>query len=170
MCDGYCKYIERINSEIDSFEKDEAAQKTFDQICRKCPMTQLEELEHEVIKVKIDAGDTLIIKSKVLLKGDVLEDLRQRMLKEIQNEGVVIISEPFDVYVARGSRKEENMKWIQCNERLPEDGFYLVTKRQKTGELVIAIGHYSMQFGWSGSGNFNDVLAWMPLPELWKEK
>ena len=58
------------------------------------------------------------------------------------------------------------LRWIRSEDRVPETpGFYLVTKRQRSGQLIIAIGHYS-GISWSGSGNFTDVTHWMPLPEV----
>lgn len=62
-------------------------------------------------------------------------------------------------------------EWIPCSERLPEKaGFYVVTKRQKSGEIQVALGSYRPMFKeWSGNGNFKDVVAWMPLPEPYKE-
>lgn len=62
--------------------------------------------------------------------------------------------------------------WISCSERLPERaGFYVVTKRQKSGEIQVALGSYRPLFNeWSGNGNFKDVLAWQPLPEPYKEE
>lgn len=43
-------------------------------------------------------------------------------------------------------------------------GMNLVTKIQKSGELQVAIGHWSGD-SWSGNGNFKNVIAWMPLPD-----
>lgn len=62
-------------------------------------------------------------------------------------------------------------EWIPCSEKLPEEaGFYIVTKRQKSGEIQVALGSYRPLFNeWSGNGNFKDVLAWMPLPEPYRE-
>lgn len=63
----------------------------------------------------------------------------------------------------------DSIKWIPCKVRKPEkSGQYLVTKRQKTGQIIRATAHYSTDFDeWSGS--FKDVLAWMPLPKPYKE-
>lgn len=67
------------------------------------------------------------------------------------------------------SEAHARLDWIGVERRLPEKpGFYLVTKRQRSGQLIVAIGHYSGE-GWSGSGNFSDVTHWMPLPEPPKE-
>ena len=61
-------------------------------------------------------------------------------------------------------------EWIPCSERLPDKaGFYVVTKRQRSGEIQVALGSYRPLFNeWSGNGNFKDVLAWLPLPEPYK--
>lgn len=60
-----------------------------------------------------------------------------------------------------------NNGWIPCSDGLPEKaGFYVVTKRQKSGEIQVALGSYRPLFNeWSGNGNFKEVLAWIPLPE-----
>ena len=61
--------------------------------------------------------------------------------------------------------KRLDLEWIRTADRLPETpGFYLVAKRQRTGQLIVAIGHYSGE-RWSGSGNFTDVTHWMELPD-----
>jgi hypothetical protein len=53
---------------------------------------------------------------------------------------------------------------------MPESGSYLVTKKQATGELQVAIGNYYASGNqWSGNGNFKNVIAWMPLPGPWEE-
>lgn len=60
-----------------------------------------------------------------------------------------------------------NAGWIPVTERMPEkSGFYIVTKKQRSGEIQVAIGAYQQPFNtWSGNGNFKDVIAWMPLAE-----
>lgn len=71
--------------------------------------------------------------------------------------------------VTRSEARKRLHGWTSVIDRLPEKpGFYLVTKRQRSGQLIVAIGHYSGE-GWSGSGNFSDVTHWMPLPEPLKE-
>lgn len=56
--------------------------------------------------------------------------------------------------------------WIPCSERLPEDGFYLVTNKWHHIDLL----NYQQNRGWR-HGNMQDtegrpsVIAWMPLPE-----
>ena len=77
------------------------------------------------------------------------------------------------------------MRWIPCTERLPEkNGRYLVTRKSNTLSSLWArvyIVNYSDLMGlkkekiwWSGNvgksnfKKFNDVIAWVPLPEPYK--
>ena len=79
--------------------------------------------------------------------------------------------EAADTNVDSVNRSEPQNTWIPCGERLPDAfDFCLVTKRQKTGELQVAIGKYSPLFGWSGNGSFKDVLAWQQLPEPYRKE
>lgn len=57
-------------------------------------------------------------------------------------------------------------RWIPCSQRLPEDGFYLVTNEWHKLDFL----YYRPDKGWH-HGNMQDtegrpsVIAWMPLPE-----
>ena len=62
-------------------------------------------------------------------------------------------------------------QWIPCKERLPEyDGEYMVTKKtfgwncEEYAETDIA--RYEKKNGWHKA---DQVIAWMPLPEPYKE-
>ena len=61
-------------------------------------------------------------------------------------------------------------RWIPCSQRLPEDGFYLVTNKWHHIDLL----HYQQNRGWY-HGNMQDtegrpsVIAWMSLMEPYKE-
>ena len=66
-------------------------------------------------------------------------------------------------------------KWIPCSERMPETGTYLVTTNCDGG-LYVEVGHYIKwldRMEWhddSYEANKLCVIAWMPLPEPYKEK
>lgn len=79
----------------------------------------------------------------------------------------------------------EQTKWIPCSERLPkESSRYLVTRGLKACNNLwnrVYIVNYSDLMGlckekiwWDGSvgksdfEKYDDVLAWMPLPEPYK--
>ena len=65
--------------------------------------------------------------------------------------------------------KKNAVQWIPVTERLPEDGYYLATL---DGELV---GQEEPFTGMCGieNGKWDDedcVIAWMPLPEPYREE
>lgn len=61
-------------------------------------------------------------------------------------------------------------RWIPTTERLPDVGVYvLVCTKQKSGQIIERIGVYSgTSYGWSTGGATRDVVAWMPLPKVYK--
>ncbi|MBQ1777594.1 MAG: hypothetical protein IIZ93_05470 [Acidaminococcaceae bacterium] len=68
--------------------------------------------------------------------------------------------------------KQDAMQWIPYKTRKPEkDGDYFVTYRLEFGgygELAVASDYYHVNMDeWEVTGS---VLAWMPLPEPWKEE
>ena len=61
-------------------------------------------------------------------------------------------------------------KWIPCSERLPEEnGSYIVTSMDyvDTFEAVFEAGEW---FSIDYCDDIKNVIAWMPLPELYKGK
>ena len=87
------------------------------------------------------------------------DDLVAR-LAEYENTGL----EPKEVL----QLKKNEVQWIPVAERLPEDGYYLATL---DGELV---GQEEPFTGMCGieNGKWDDedcVMAWMPLPEPYRE-
>ena len=65
--------------------------------------------------------------------------------------------------------------WISCSEMLPEEsGEYLVTSKiyfvpdhvdEIDNYVGVKISHYSTRYGWLD----DEVMAWQPLPEPYKE-
>ena len=63
-------------------------------------------------------------------------------------------------------------QWIPVTEALPEEGRYLVTRYDYvTKSSFIDILWFEKNTWWNRqiTGNFS-VLAWMPLPEVWRSK
>lgn len=64
----------------------------------------------------------------------------------------------------------QQTSWIPCSERLPEEnGNYLVTVEANDGTASIKfqmVDHYGPK--WLHEGKHEKVIAWMPLPELYK--
>ena len=63
-----------------------------------------------------------------------------------------------------GYRKQE---WISVDERLPEDGVWVLGYSAKSGSggLCNCLKSYVREFG-----NYDDTTHWLPLPEFPKKK
>lgn len=85
---------------------------------------------------------------------------------------------PCKQYTAIEALPPAQQRWIPCNERLPEeDGQYLITVKYvhvdgyddiyaEHGEWTD--GKWDM-FCFGHCGRVENIIAWMPLPEPWKE-
>lgn len=61
------------------------------------------------------------------------------------------------------------MKWIPVKDELPKNSeMMLVTCKTQKGIYSVNRAYYSDGF-WHGSGSMSCVIAWMPLPEPFKE-
>lgn len=61
-------------------------------------------------------------------------------------------------------------KWIPVTEKLPDtDEMMLVTCKTQKGMLNVNRAYYDGNF-WHGSGSMSGVIAWMPMPEPYKEE
>ena len=64
---------------------------------------------------------------------------------------------------------EEKPRWIPCAERLPSDeNKVLCCTQTKAGAKNIVLGYYAG--GKWRCGMNSNVVAWMPLPQTYKEK
>lgn len=78
-------------------------------------------------------------------------------------------------------RSQPELHWIPCSERLPEDNrqvlIYAMSVHYalaKYDEMREADGTYKKQWvtfdAWKPFYTIKEVIAWMPLPESYKEK
>lgn len=59
--------------------------------------------------------------------------------------------------------------WVPVSERLPEDeGWYLVTD-DSGGVRWLEVEHYDPEFGLKPFCTIQNPVAWMDLPEPWKD-
>jgi hypothetical protein len=69
---------------------------------------------------------------------------------------------------------QPEQRWIPCGERLPEDGKEVYVTSGKGQWAYTTEGKFSRRFGgWVSAwdnGDLPDVVAWMPLPEPYKER
>ena len=72
------------------------------------------------------------------------------------------------------------VEWIPCSERLPEltegteyfkqSECCLVALKWWDGDITESVGWYNESGLWSDDGKNCKVIAWMPLPEAYKEE
>lgn len=95
-------------------------------------------------------------------KADVLticEEQIKNILADAYDKGLK------DGYDLAREQKPAEGKWIPCSERLPnKTWWYAVTLSDRPATYV---RWYSTVNGWEEEEN--DVVAWMPLPEPYKE-
>ena len=96
----------------------------------------------------------------------------------IGEDGIArMYDDEFDVVIHCESEAEQEqlirelnrMKWTPTKEGLPEDdSMKLVSCRTKKGANNVNRAYY-MNGAWHGSGSMSGVVAWMELPEPYKE-
>lgn len=66
-------------------------------------------------------------------------------------------------------RCEEEQRWIPCSERMPDDGKWCLFTDGENMSVerykLDAIDHFFPNGRWF---DFDEAVAWMPLPEPWK--
>ena len=108
---------------------------------------------------------------KVMIKklahdGKITEEEYNDLLKKLDGHDAEVYDKAIKVL--------EQTKWIPVSERLPEEnGDYLVTIEWKgscSGNIYteIDIVEYDKTKKWRNCGVDDYVIAWMPLPELYK--
>lgn len=68
---------------------------------------------------------------------------------------------------------QEGSRWIPCSERLPEDsGRYLISVLDGVGRRTTVALYQPRYKAWTMTGRmaYWKVIAWMPLPEPYKEE
>ena len=87
----------------------------------------------------------------------------------LSNHGVFTDRELEEIETVIKTLKQTS--WIPCSERLPEEnGNYLVTVEANDGTASIKfqmVDHYGPD--WLHEEKHKKVIAWMPLPEKYKE-
>ena len=58
--------------------------------------------------------------------------------------------------------------WISVNERLPENGQFVVVRHRVEGRIYSEVAHYIMDLwwlDWDSNGLELNAISWIPLPE-----
>ena len=100
-------------------------------------------------------------------------------IEDAKSEGDFSYIKPFEIakIAVREAAEEYNDGWIPCSERLPEenkDGWTHLILSIKTGEVIFGFWH-NEEMGFckhfrDGVCRVCGVIAWMPLPEPYKER
>ena len=73
-------------------------------------------------------------------------------------------------FIAGAEWADNNPKspWISVEDKLPDDGvLVIVAYRWILGEILYASDAYHIDYGWE---SYDDIIAWMPIPQLPKEE
>lgn len=63
--------------------------------------------------------------------------------------------------------KNPKSPWISVEDKLPDDGvLVIVAYRWILGEILYASDAFHIDYGWE---SYDDIVAWMPIPQLPKE-
>ena len=97
------------------------------------------------------------------MKGLFIPEITSEMFRNGCLESIEALMAEGEIYDI------EHTKWIPVSERLPEDGTWAIftdgSKISVERYKVDIIDHFFPQGRWF---EFDDVVAWMPLPESYK--
>ena len=107
---------------------------------------------------------------------------RRRTLKEIQEDIRTLTRVPLEFIHAKLDELAEevgelgNPGWIPCSERSPEISIgdrcsedVITVLKWYDGDITYSIGWYNKSGSWNEDCDNCKVIAWMPLPEPYKE-
>ena len=68
-------------------------------------------------------------------------------------------------------KAQEKTRWIPMNDSFPtKAGSYLICTRDNyLGYRKIKLSYFDPKYAWDDVENYETVIAWMPLPEPYKE-
>lgn len=99
--------------------------------------------------------EQIILKTRMLMRADILQQERQRIQKELK-EGLTILDPTFEVEFVPS-------EWVRCKTILPEEYRDIIFCDSKGIEYIGMIDGLKRFIDRSGE-KIEDVVAWMPAP------
>lgn len=79
-----------------------------------------------------------------------------------------INANPAFIAGAEWADKNPKSPWISVEDRLPDDGvLVIVAVRCVLGEILYSTDTFLIDYGWE---SYDDIVAWMPIPQLPNEE
>lgn len=100
-------------------------------------------------------------------KGVFIPDITVEMFRNASLEGVEDFMTSGEMEDISLPSVQPEQRWIPCSERLPEGNMWTICQNN-AGAMMI--GKYDICFGWMFPAYFDGIVAWMPLPELYREE
>lgn len=102
---------------------------------------------------------------------------KQEAIKYIENHGY--ISDDVKDMAIKALKKQKDNGWIPCSKRLPKYDEEYFEKHNNNRQYIVmckdsyapTVAYFSKEKTWYYNDfvKFNDVIAWQPLPEPYKE-
>ena len=173
-------FAEAKQMAIEALEQEPTAEYSSDLISRQDAMNELKEMQ-DYISYKIFCAEN----NPTEYAEDYIRNMEQQSVGIAHVEHRILelpSAQPFteeqiqtmqeleaaQVEKAYELGKADRPKWIPCSERLPENGEKVLCQTiTKKGQINMVIGFYDFE-RWCCGMNSN-VIAWMPLPEAYRE-
>ena len=128
------------------------------------PVLTSEEKKGQIVVEKIAVDEAYLYDWYIASVDDSCPVWTEEHISELCRDFVVIPKQLLPVL-----EQVQGQRWIPVEERLPEtDDMVLVTCKTKKGVLSVNRAYYC-NGSWHGSGSMSGVIAWMPLPEPYRE-
>lgn len=108
-----------------------------------------------------------------LISRQAATKLFENMVSDATSHGISPLRLSPDYVISGIEALPSAQKWIPCNERLPEFGVKVLvynTNGDVYSDYIIETPHGKKIWCEASAYDVYDIVAWMPLPEPYKEK
>lgn len=104
---------------------------------------------------------SFILKSKMIMRQETLDQARKRFISQLNNDGIVVIGPEFEIIPIPG-------EWIKCEVIKPKPYAEIIFCDKNKIEYIGTINNFNQFVDRSGEV-IEDVVAWMPSPIPFEE-